>query len=76
MTIENPIESHIVGPAQKLDEKAEVLLSTINYHVLRNDPAYCKKTISDIEWLYSKNNKEIPPELKEEISKIIKMLED
>lgn len=73
MAIE-PIESYINGPAQTIDEKAEVLLGTINWHVLRNDPNYCKKTVDDIEWLYSINKKEIPYEIKSKLKIINEML--
>lgn len=74
MTIE-PIKRHISGPAQTLEEKAEVLLGTINLYIIRNDPDYCKRTIENVKWFYSKNKKEIPLETKERIYKIEKILE-
>ena len=76
MAVKKPIKSTIIGPAQTLDEKASVLLSTINHYTLRTDPVYCKRTIDDVEWMYSKNKKEMPSEIKEKIYKIKKMIEE
>lgn len=72
--IKNPIKSIAMGPAKNLDEKADVLLHTINLYVLRNDPTYCKKIINNVEWMYSKSNKEMPFEIKKKIYEIRKMI--
>ncbi|MGB9707826.1 MAG: hypothetical protein ACPLXC_00660 [Candidatus Pacearchaeota archaeon] len=74
MAIENPIESHVTGPAQTIDEKAEALLATINLYILRNNPNYCKKTLETVEWFYSKNHKEMSYGIKTRIKKIKEML--
>ncbi|MEM2933190.1 MAG: hypothetical protein QXK80_02030 [Candidatus Pacearchaeota archaeon] len=73
MSIE-PIESYATGPAQTIDEKAKVLLETINFYVLRTDPSYCNKVIYDVEGFYSKNKKEMPYEIKSKIEEIKEML--
>ena len=75
MAVKKPIKSTIIGPAQTLDEKASVLLNTINHYTLRTDPVYCKRTIDDVEWMYSKNKKEVPIKIKERIYRLRKMIE-
>lgn len=76
MAVKKPIQSKIIGPAQTLDEKAKVLLGTINYHIIRKDSGYCKKTIEDVKWLYSKKKEKIPSEIDEYMKKVEKMLEE
>ena len=75
MAVKKPIKSTIIGPEQSLDEKASVLLSTINHDILRTNPIYCKRTIDDVEWMYSKNKKEVPIKIKERIYRLRKMIE-
>lgn len=76
MAVKKPIVSKISGPAQTLDEKANVLLDTINHYTIRNDPVYCKKIIGDVEWLYSKSKKLLPEKISLRIGNIKKFLEE
>lgn len=73
MSVEKPIVTKIIGPARTLDEKAETILSTINWYVLRTDPSYCKNMISIVEQLY--DSYQIPTEIKNKIELLKKALE-
>lgn len=76
MTIKTPTTSHILGPAQTTQEKELLILRTMDYNTIRNDPGYCRDKIKAIRKFYSANNLPVPALIEKYSNNILKILED